>query len=126
MSDLAEARFEVRSGQPVASITGEVDASNAGQLADRIYDSVTNQALGLVIDLTEVSYIDSAGVRLLFDLAARLERRQLSLHVVSADGSHVTEVLGLVAIEAVAGRHKGVDEAVAALSAGPGASAGDP
>ena len=120
MSDLAEARFEVRSGQPVATIIGEVDASNADGLADRIHDTVSNQALGLVIDLTEVSYIDSAGVRLLFDLAGRLERRQLDLHVVSAEGSHVSEVLGIVALDGGATRHGNVGDAVAALSAAGG------
>jgi anti-anti-sigma factor len=116
MSDLADARFEVRSGQPVATITGEVDASNAQRLGDRIYDTVTNQALGLVVDLTDVDYIDSAGVRLLFELASRLERRQLALHVVIANGSHVAEVLGIVALGEVAKSHGSVDDAVAALT----------
>ena len=120
MSDLADARFEVHSGQPVATVAGEVDASNAERLGDRIYDAVTNQALGLVIDLTDVTYIDSAGVRLLFDLAARLERRQLTLHLVSADGSHVDEVLTIVAIREVADTHRSVDDAVAAITDGGG------
>jgi anti-anti-sigma factor len=120
MTDLAEARFEVRNGQPVASVTGEVDASNADRLGDRIYDAVSNHALGLVIDLTEVTYIDSAGVRLLFELATRLERRQLALHVVSASGSHVAEVLGIIALDEVATGHAGVDDAVAALNDGGG------
>jgi anti-anti-sigma factor len=118
MSDLADARFEDRSGQPVAVIAGEVDASNAARLGDRIYDAVSNHALGLVIDLTEVGYIDSAGVRLLFDLAGRLDRRQLALHVVVAQGSHVAEVLGIVAIDEVATTNATVDEAVAALTEG--------
>jgi anti-anti-sigma factor len=116
VSDLAEVRFELRGGHPVAFVTGEVDASNSGRLGDRIFDEVSNQALGLVVDLTEVTYIDSAGVRLLFELAGRLERRQLSLHIVSAPGSHVTEVLGIVALDEVASRHPDVDAAVAALS----------
>jgi anti-anti-sigma factor len=118
MSELADARFEVRSGQPVATITGEVDASNAQRLGDRIYNAVTNQTLGLVVDLTEVDYIDSAGVRLLFELASRLRRRQLTLHVVPAEDSHVAEVLGIVALDQVATRHDSVDDAVAALTGG--------
>jgi anti-anti-sigma factor len=120
MSELADARFEVRSGQPVATVTGEVDASNAERLGDRIYDAVSNQALGLVVDLSEVTYIDSAGVRLLFDLASRLDRRQLALHVVSSDGSQVSEVLGIVALDEVAASHRDVDDAVEALTADGG------
>jgi hypothetical protein len=90
MSDLADARFEVRNGQPVASVTGEVDASNAQRLGDRIYDAVSNQALGLVVDLTEVTY------------------------------SQVAEVLGIVALDEVATSHGSVDDAVAALTGAAG------
>jgi anti-anti-sigma factor len=120
MSDLADSRFEVRDGQPVAWITGEVDASNAERLGDRVYDSVSNQALGLVIELSDVTYIDSAGVRLLFDLAGRLERRQLALHFITADGSHVAEVLAIVALDQAATKHASVDDAVAALTESAG------
>jgi anti-anti-sigma factor len=120
MSDLADARFELRDGKPVASVTGEVDASNAQRLGDRIYDAASNQALGLVVDLTEVTYIDSAGVGLLFDLASRLHRRQLTLHVVRANGSQVAEVLGIVALDEVATSHGSVDDAVAALTGAAG------
>jgi anti-anti-sigma factor len=118
--NLADARFEIRAGQPVAIVTGEVDASNAERLGDRLYDAVTNQALGLVLDLTEVTYIDSAGVRLLFDLADRLERRQLTLHVVRADGSHVAEVLEIVSLDQVASSYDSVDDALAELTNGGG------
>jgi anti-anti-sigma factor len=116
MSELAELELESHSGQPVARLRGEVDASNANALFDRINDFVSNHEPGLVVDLGHVDYIDSAGIRLLFDLAQRLERRQLSLHVVLADRSHVAEVLRVVAIDEVATRHSTLADALAALA----------
>ncbi|MFL5871379.1 MAG: STAS domain-containing protein [Solirubrobacterales bacterium] len=115
MSDLANFGLEQRNGHPVARITGEIDASNAEEIGRRIRDSVTNQALGLIVDLSHTTYIDSAGIRLLFDLAGRLERRGLELHLVTAEPSQVAEVLDLVSLDSVAERHPSLAAATAAL-----------
>jgi anti-anti-sigma factor len=105
VSELADLTLENHSGQPVARLRGEVDASNADSIRQRIDEFVSNHELGLVIDLSDVDYVDSAGVRMLFDLAGGLERRQLALHLVVDDGTHVAEVFRLVAIEKVATLH---------------------
>ena len=115
MSDLADFRVEERAGQPVVWIGGEIDASNAGSIEKRISDSVSNHALGLIVDLSNATYIDSAGIRLLFELAGGLERRGLELHLVVSDRSHVGEVLDLVALDAVSERHPTLAAASAAL-----------
>ena len=116
MTDLADFRMEERSGQPVAVIGGEVDASNADEISRRIRDAVSNHALGLIVDLSHTTYIDSAGIRLLFDLAGRLERRGLELHLVIVDESEVADVLDLVNLDAVATRHGNLAAASAALA----------
>jgi anti-anti-sigma factor len=116
MNNLAELELESHSGQPVARLSGELDASNADRLATPIYEFVSNHEPGLVIDLTSVGYIDSAGVRLLFDLADRLDRRQLELHVVATVDTHVSEVLDVVAIDDVARVHASLPEALEALA----------
>ena len=105
MSELADVSLENHSGQPVARLRGEVDASNADSIRQRIEGFVSNHEHVLVIDLTEVDYLDSAGVRMLFDLAGGLERRQLSLHLVVGDGTHVAQVFRLVSIDKVATLH---------------------
>jgi anti-anti-sigma factor len=115
VTELAELELESHSGQPVARLRGELDASNANRLAAPISEFVSNHEPGLVIDLTSVRYIDSAGVRLLFDLADRLDRRQLALHVVAAVDTHVSEVLEVVALEDVASVHASLPEALEAL-----------
>jgi anti-anti-sigma factor len=118
VSELAALDLETHSGQPVARLRGEVDASNAGSLGERIDEFVSNHELGLVVDLTSVEYIDSAGIRLLFDLNGRLHRRQLALQLVVADGTHVSEVLSLVGFDQVASRQPTLAAALDALTGG--------
>ena len=66
----------------VLAITGEVDISNIDAIADVIH-RLPNTDAGLLIDLTEVSYLDSSAVSLLHDLAMRLRSRAQRLIVVS-------------------------------------------
>jgi anti-anti-sigma factor len=105
VSELADLTLENHSGQPVARLRGEVDASNADSIRQRIDAFVSNHELVLVVDLSDVHYVDRAGVRMLFDLAGGLERRQLTLHLVVGDGTHVAQVFRLVSIDKVATLH---------------------
>ena len=49
-------------------VTGEIDLSNAAIIKRSIAESVSNQDLSFVLDLSGVTYLDSAGVQLLFRL----------------------------------------------------------
>ncbi|MFE6822034.1 STAS domain-containing protein [Streptomyces sp. NPDC057690] len=56
-------------GGTLLAVAGEIDMSNSGTLADAI-DGVTGP---LVVDLTDVEYLDSAGLNVLFAHADRIE-----------------------------------------------------
>ena len=88
-------------GVTVISVTGEVDISNIDQLSATIF-ALPNSGPGLVVDLTEVSYIDSATVSLLHDLAMRLRQRAQRLVVVAAPASPPRRVLELTSLELTA------------------------
>ncbi len=61
-----------------AALTGEIDMSNASTVGDQTLSMALTDAPGLIVDLSSVSFIDSAGIRMLFDLVRRLhDRRQL-------------------------------------------------
>jgi stage II sporulation protein AA (anti-sigma F factor antagonist) len=105
-------RLADRGSVPVAHITGELDMSTAPPLRDRLLDAVENQDLGLVVDLSEATYVDSAGLNLLFELAERLATRQVAFAVVYTEGGIVERVLALVDIGSVAKVHHSVDAAV--------------
>ena len=51
-----------------------------------------------VLDLTETSYIDSSGISLIFDAAARMRNRRQQLRLVVAPRSFVGEVLAAVSM----------------------------
>lgn len=92
------ARFAVhtRAGVRTVEAHGEIDVSNVGELQDTMTD-LSNAALGVVLDLNATTYIDSAVIRLLYELRRRLARRGQILLVVSRPGSNVHRVLELAA-----------------------------
>ena len=95
MTRLAQLDLAELSGITIATLDGEIDLSNAAEIEVAISHAVGNDALGLVVDLVRVSYLDSSGVTLLFNLARRLSRRQQELVVVVPGEAHVREILTL-------------------------------
>jgi anti-sigma B factor antagonist len=99
---LAALRIDTVREVPVGRLSGEVDATNAGELGRRLTSAVPNTALGMVLDLSETSYLDSSGVQLLFELADRLRRRQQRLYLVVPAESFIGDVLGAVSMSGMA------------------------
>ena len=95
VTSLAQLELDDEGGITIASVDGEIDLSNATGLEMAISNAVGNQALGLVVDLARVGYLDSAGVTLLFNLARRVSRRQQVFMVVVPREAHVREILSL-------------------------------
>src|SRR5436190_20819658 len=94
--------FEPNAETPVARLSGEVDASNAPGYTSELKAAMPNTALGLVLDLSDTTYIDSSGLHLIFDLADALRRRQQTLQLVVKPETFVSDVLGAVSIEGAA------------------------
>jgi anti-anti-sigma factor len=96
MTDMGSVSCETDGDVVVAHMEGEIDLSNAASIGDRLVTAVPNDALGLVIDASATTYLDSSGVGLLFDLASRLRRRQQRLVLVVPERSPLMRVLGIV------------------------------
>ncbi|MDE3134812.1 MAG: STAS domain-containing protein [Acidobacteriota bacterium] len=88
--------FEQGAGLVVA-ISGEVDISNVDSVANVIH-ALPNVQDGLLIDLSDVRYLDSSAVSLLHDLAMRLRSRSQRLIVVSPPQTPPRRVLDLTAL----------------------------
>ena len=84
-----------------ARITGEIDLSNASEFEETIVDAVPNTALGMVVDLSGVEYLDSAGVRMLVHLVERFRWRQQVMRAAAPDGSRVRGVLSMAGADGV-------------------------
>jgi anti-anti-sigma factor len=97
----------------VAQVSGEVDLSNAASVTERLIASMPNTATALVLDLSGTDYLDSSGVRLIFELAQRLRNRRQELHLVVPADSNIRRVLMLTEVERVVPMAASVDAAVA-------------
>lgn len=86
--------------QPVAALAGDIDCSNARQLREVLESCVPNTATVLVLDLSGVTYLDSAGLQLLFRLASRLRERQQRLRLRLPHTSRLHRVLVLADVAA--------------------------
>jgi anti-sigma B factor antagonist len=104
---------EERGDVVVASVTGELDIAGAARTGERIADAVPTSALGLVVDLMELEFIDSSGIAMLFGLVRTLGSRRQRLNVAAAPAGPVWRVLEIVEFERAAPVHADVDAAVA-------------
>jgi anti-anti-sigma factor len=98
VTDLARVETEQRDATCLVRVHGEIDMSNARELLGAIETAMPNSAEELVVDLTGVSYVDSAGVALLLRLAHRLQGRRQEMSLMAPHGSPVREVLELAAV----------------------------
>jgi len=95
---LAEVRFEREDETVVAVVTGEVDMSNATSVRQQIAESVTPDDDAVIIDMSELSFIDSAGLHAMIELGTVLdERRQQLLLCLPPDSTirRAIEIIGL-------------------------------
>ena len=95
--ELAVVSASEHDGTMVVTVSGEVDISNVDRVAQVIFDQ-PNTGDGLIVDLTQVRYLDSTAVSLLHDLALRLLHRAQRLVVVSPADSPPRRVLELTSL----------------------------
>jgi stage II sporulation protein AA (anti-sigma F factor antagonist) len=77
------------------ALAGDIDMTNANDLGERVASEISNRALSVELDLGAVTYIDSAGLRMLSLLAGRLQRLQIELRVIAPPGSPARHVIDL-------------------------------
>lgn len=100
MSDGA-VRFDPPGDVLIARLSGEIDLSNAEALGLQVATSTPPDSLGVVLDLTEVEYIDSYGIFVIHGLRQRLsDNRQALALVVPKDGRmrRAIELVGLAEV----------------------------
>jgi anti-anti-sigma factor len=95
---MAEVRLERSDGIALAVLTGEIDMSNATSVRQQIAEFVTPEDDALIVDLSELSFIDSAGLHAVIELGNVLEERRQQLLLCVPDGSptrRAIEIIGL-------------------------------
>ena len=115
-------RFAVHVERPTAdavvvSVTGDVDMGTAPEFEDRLAHAVENgQGESLVVDLTEVSFIDSTGLNALVRAFERQRLAGNSAALVSTD-PRVAMILEVARLDRVLRRYPTRAEALSAMEA---------
>ena len=97
---MTQARFAVgvTSGeqQPVVAVSGDIDLANVEEF-EAAMAKARNGSPALTVDLTAVSYCDSAAVRALFSMAADAQ-----LTMIVKPTGHIATLLGISGLDRVA------------------------
>jgi anti-anti-sigma factor len=99
----------------VVHLDGDIDLARAPELLEQLRRTVIGDDRGLVADLTDVRYLDSAGVNVLFEVAEDLAQRRQELALVVPEGGLLDRVVELVDLRSAARVERSVEAAVAAL-----------
>jgi anti-anti-sigma factor len=96
---LADVQIILAPNALVARVTGEVDMSNAEEMGATVIGATPNESQGVVLDLSGVDYLDSAGIYVIFGMRASLQARGQRLVLVIPAESPVHDTLRLSGAE---------------------------
>jgi len=113
----ADVRVEREGAVVIASITGEVDLTNAPDVLDALLSTITNNCAGLVADLTNARYLDSTGVGVFFDATRNLHSRGQQIAIVCPPTVPLRRLLAITGIDSVVPIADRREEAVSAIAA---------
>ncbi len=85
-------------GVPIAHIREDIDAANATSIQQQLADALGPVSWSLVIDLSELRYVDSAGIDMLLRLSHRLDDRRAKLILVIPDSSQLKRLASIVGL----------------------------
>jgi anti-sigma B factor antagonist len=86
---------------------------------ERLRSLLTNRSVALVVDLSQTTYLDSAGINLLFALGDEMHGRQQRLAIVVADPSPIARMITLTGLDQAMPVHATLAEALGDVR-GPG------
>jgi len=86
----------------ILKVSGELDLTTVGLLREPLLTQATrSQAANLIVDLTKVEFIDSAGLALLVEARKRLATESRTLALVLSPGGQPERVLRLVRFDTI-------------------------
>lgn len=91
-------------GELLITVSGEIDLDNVAEVERELQATIENTTRSVELDLSGLEYIDSAGLRCLFTLSARLELLQVQLCFRvrrTSPARKAIEISGLDAVAAV-------------------------
>ena len=112
---LADVQIALTPNALVASVSGEIDISNAEEMGATVIGATPTEAQGVVLDLSAVEYLDSAGIYVIYGMRSSLQARGQALILVIPPRSPVHDALRLAGAEHPGEVAEQVDEALRAI-----------
>jgi len=103
---------EQRGGAAIVRLAGELDLYNAHVVRETLFGAAAESPERLVVDLSEVLFVDSTVLGVLIEARSRLENRRAFLLV--APGVETRRALEISGLAQHFGVHPSLDEALAA------------
>ena len=94
----------------IVSVGGEVDLDTASQLGDHALAALRDVSPHVLLDLTDVTFMDSTGLKVLLSIQRRADLAGGSFAVAGASRS-VRKILALTGLDQTFTLHDTVDEA---------------
>ena len=118
MNPLAVVDVQQHNGIALAQVRGEIDTSNVQDVEAALHQAGRHPGAGLVVDLSAVTYLNSATVKLLFELAERLRMRQQELRLVMRETAPMRRLFLMLRFDLIVPVHNSIEDAVAHMPAG--------
>lgn len=87
-------RFERSNGYLLIHVSGEIDLSNSHQLQNELEGAVEHEAT-VVLDLAEVKYLDSQGLRLIKQFSDQIIRSGGDLRLIAPPDTFARQVFDM-------------------------------
>lgn len=100
---------------PVVAVSGEVDVYSAPTLKAKLSEQLQAGATTLVVDLSEVAFLDSTGLGALVEARAAAAEAGGALPIVCTQ-ERILKLFTITGLDGVFAIHPSVDEAIAGLS----------
>jgi anti-sigma B factor antagonist len=101
---------------PVVTVTGEIDVCTAPEFKSVVNKAIFTGAQNLIVDLTDVSYMDSSGFGTLLGATKRIKPRGGSVNLVGCSEA-IERMLKITRLDTIFGMFPRVDDAVQGIRA---------
>jgi anti-sigma B factor antagonist len=108
-----ETEMEKIADVPVVKVTGEIDVYTAPEFKSALNKAIETGATNLIIDLTNVSYMDSSGFGILLGATKRVRPKGGTINLLGCSEA-ITRMLKITRLDTIFGIHCGIEDALAA------------
>lgn len=115
-ADFATRHEPQENGRHIIAVAGELDLYTAPDLKQLLTQVIEDGASGVVMDLSETTFLDSTGLGVLIGGLKRLRSRDGALAVVNVDDS-ISRTFEITGLDQIFTIRTSRDEALAALDA---------